>query len=56
LFYRDLMASEARHYITFIKLAKKYLDPDLVDQRWQEWLTYEAGIIRTYGKDERIHG
>lgn len=56
VFYRDLMASEARHYTTFIKLAKKYLDPELVDKRWQEWLTYEAGIIRTYGKDERIHG
>src|ERR1035437_6688261 len=37
-FYRDLMISEAGHYTTFIKLAKKYLNPDEVDARWKQWL------------------
>lgn len=55
-FYYDLMASEARHYITFIKLAKQYLDPDAVEKRWEEWLVYEAEIIGKYGKSETIHG
>jgi tRNA-(ms[2]io[6]A)-hydroxylase len=55
-FYRDLMASEARHYTTFLKLAKKYVPADQVEARWEEWLEYEAQVIRNYGKQERIHG
>jgi tRNA-(ms[2]io[6]A)-hydroxylase len=55
-FYYDLMASEARHYTTFLKLAKKYLDPEAVEKRWQEWLDYEAEVIAQYGTSETIHG
>jgi len=55
-FYRDLMASEARHYTSFLKLAKKYNAPEVVDDRWQEWLTYEAEVIARYGTSEHIHG
>lgn len=55
-FYYDLMASEARHYTTFLKLAKQYLDPAAVETRWQEWLVYEAEVISKYGKKETIHG
>ena len=55
-FYRDLMISEAGHYTTFLKLAKKHVRPDWVDPRWQEWLDYEAGVIMNYGKGETIHG
>ncbi len=55
-FYFDLMASEARHYTTFLRIAKLYLNPDEVEARWQEWLVYEAGVISRYGKEETIHG
>lgn len=55
-FYRDLMASEARHYTTFLKLARLYDDPARVDARWQAFLAYEAEVIREYGKRETIHG
>lgn len=55
-FYYDLMASEARHYTTFLKLAKQYIDPEMVDARWQEWLDYEATVIAQYGNHESIHG
>ena len=55
-FYHDLMASEARHYTTFLRLAKQYLDPERVEARWQEWLVYEAEVISRYGKEEKIHG
>lgn len=55
-FYYDLMASEARHYTTFIKLAKQYLPAQMVDARWKEWLVYEAEVIAQYGDQERIHG
>ena len=55
-FYRDLMASEARHYTMFLKLAKKYCTSVDVEKKWQELLTFEAEIMRNYGKSEMIHG
>lgn len=55
-FYRDLMESEARHYTTFLKLAKKYADEEEVEARWKEWLAYEAEVISKYGKDSTVHG
>lgn len=55
-FYRDLMVSEANHYTTFLKLAKKYAKGEDVDKRWKEFLEYEATVISKYGKKETIHG
>lgn len=55
-FYYDLMASEARHYTTFLRLAKEYFDPEVVDARWEEMLDFEADVISRYGNQERIHG
>jgi tRNA-(ms[2]io[6]A)-hydroxylase len=55
-FYKDLMASEARHYTMFIKLAKKYGKGVDVDARWEEILQFEANIIQQYGKTETVHG
>ncbi len=56
VFYQNLMASEARHYATFIKLAKKFSDPIIVEARWQEWLAYEAEIVSQFGKEAKMHG
>lgn len=55
-FYHELMVSEAGHYTTFLKLAKKYGQDIDVDKRWKEWLTHEASIITKYGKSETVHG
>ena len=55
-FYHDLMASEARHYTMFIKLAKKYGEGVDVDKRWKEFLEKEAEIMANYGKKETVHG
>ena len=56
-FYRDLMISEATHYTLFIGFARKYgSDVEDVDQRWQQWLNYEAEIVKKFGKKETIHG
>lgn len=55
-FYYELMVSEANHYTTFIRLARKYADGIDVDARWKEFLAYEAGVIKNYGKKETIHG
>ena len=55
-FYYDLMVSEAGHYKNFLKLAKEYHDPDYVMKRWREWLTAEAGIMKTLEvRGDRMH-
>lgn len=56
VFYRDLMESEARHYTTFLKLAKQYGGKIDVDKRWAEFLAYESSIISKYGTKETMHG
>ena len=56
VFYRELMESEAGHYTTFITYARKYGTGIDVEQRWREWLDFEAGVIAGYGKSETIHG
>lgn len=55
-FYRELMISEASHYTTFIKFAKKYTEKTDVDKRWKEWLDFEGKLIQNYGKNETVHG
>lgn len=55
-FYYELMISEAGHYVTFIELARKYQDPEKVNERWQEWLTFEAEVMKNLGvRGDRIH-
>ncbi|WDF55676.1 tRNA-(ms[2]io[6]A)-hydroxylase [Mucilaginibacter sp. KACC 22063] len=55
-FYYELMVSEATHYTTFIRLARKYADGIDVNTRWNNFLAYEAIVIQNYGKKETIHG
>ena len=55
-FYKDLMISEAGHYTTFIGFARQLGDVEKLNARWEEWLDYEAEIIKSYGKKETIHG
>lgn len=55
-FYHELMVSEAGHYATFIKLARKYAEGQDVDKRWNDFLEYEAEVIQNYGKKETVHG
>lgn len=56
-FYRELMISEANHYTTFLGFARKYGNNfEDVNKRWQQWLDFEASVIKSYGKTETIHG
>ena len=55
-FYRNLMVSEANHYTMFLGFARKYGDRDVVDQKWQNLLAYEAEIMAKLGKKETMHG
>ena len=55
-FYHELMISEATHYTTFLKFARKYAVDVDVEKRWAEWLEFEGELIQSYGKSETIHG
>lgn len=55
-FYHELMVSEANHYTTFLKFAKKYATDVDVDQRWKEWLEFEGELIKNYGTKGEVHG
>ena len=44
-FYQSIARSEERHYELFLDLAGKYLDQPMIEQRWQELLDIEAGIV-----------
>ncbi len=55
-FYRQLMVSEAGHYTMFLKFARKYGERNLVDDKWEQLLEYEAEIMKNLGTKETIHG
>jgi len=55
-FYRELMVSEANHYTTFLRLARKYCSDVDVEKRWEEFLEYEGNLMEKYGKEETMHG
>lgn len=56
IFYRELMESEARHYTMFLNFARKYAPTIDVDQRWQQFLEFEATLMDKYGKKGTMHG
>lgn len=56
-FYYELMISEATHYTSFIGFARQYGSQyEDVNARWQQWLDFEADIMRNYSKKETMHG
>ncbi len=55
-FYHKFMVAEAGHYRLFIDLAKKYGGEELVRQRWQEYLNYEAEVMKKLElRGDRVH-
>ena len=55
-FYRRFMESEAGHYKLFIELAETYIDKEKVRRRWQEWLAFEANLMKKIEvRGDRIH-
>ena len=56
-FYHELTKSEAGHYALFLNFARKYGDGFInVEAKWQEFLKFEAEIVKSYGKSATIHG
>jgi tRNA-(ms[2]io[6]A)-hydroxylase len=54
-FYQSIARSEARHFELFLALAKKYLDHDMIEQRWDELLDIEADIVATLPIRAALH-
>jgi tRNA-(ms[2]io[6]A)-hydroxylase len=54
-FYRELMASEARHYGAYWILAITDFKLEQVTQRLQELATFESEILATLHPEPRIH-
>ena len=56
-FYHKLMASEAGHYRLFLDLAIRYGRSEKeVKKRWQEYLVYEAKVMKNLQvRGDRVH-
>lgn len=55
-FYRRFMESEAGHYTLFIELAETYTHVQKVRKRWNEWLQYEAEVMKNLEiRGDRMH-
>ncbi|MCR9117888.1 MAG: tRNA-(ms[2]io[6]A)-hydroxylase [bacterium] len=54
-FYGSLFESEARHHTVYVKLAKTFADPKLVQRRLEELATEEAGIVLAGDPKPRMH-
>ena len=55
-FYHKFMVSEAGHYRLFLDLAKEYGGEKKVLARWQEFLDYEAVILKNIEvRGDRMH-
>ncbi|HIK44456.1 MAG TPA: tRNA-(ms[2]io[6]A)-hydroxylase, partial [Leptolyngbyaceae cyanobacterium M65_K2018_010] len=54
-FYHSLMASEARHYGTYWRLAEDRFPPPLVDARWQHLAEVESAILARLHPEPRVH-
>ncbi len=55
-FYKNLMVSEAGHYRLFLDMACELGGKEPVLQRWEEWLEFEAGLMKNLDvRGDRIH-
>ena len=55
-FYHHFMVSEAGHYKMFLALAKHYGGEEKVTKRWNEYLAYEAEMLKTMDPTgDRMH-
>jgi tRNA-(ms[2]io[6]A)-hydroxylase len=55
-FYRRFMESVAGHDTLFITLAELFLPREKVRARWNEWLLYEASVMKNLEvRGDRVH-
>ncbi|MEI8135265.1 MAG: tRNA-(ms[2]io[6]A)-hydroxylase [bacterium] len=56
IFYKSLLASEARHRNTFLNLARLYYKDDIVTPRLDAYVEFEASIVSSLTSGPTIHG
>jgi len=55
-FYKNLMVSEAGHYKLFLDLAYTIGGKERTEKRWEEWLIFEAEVIKELEiRGDRVH-
>lgn len=54
-FYHSIARSEERHYELFLALAGKYLEPQMINARWDELLDIEAAIVKALPVRAALH-
>ena len=52
----DLGPAEKRHWELFYRLARREVEPEALERRWQAWLDHEAGIQARAGTEPTVHG
>ncbi len=55
-FYKNLMISEANHYTLFLSFARKYMDREIVDEKWKSLVAFEAEMMKKRGHLAKVHG
>jgi tRNA-(ms[2]io[6]A)-hydroxylase len=55
-FYKTLAASEAGHYMMFVKMAELYFDREDVKTRLDELVEYEAKLVKSLPNNPTMHG
>ena len=54
-FYQSIARSEDRQYELFLQLASKYLEADMISQRWDQLLDIEADIVASLPIQAALH-
>lgn len=55
MFYQRLSASEARHADLFVRLAGQFFEQELIDQRLDTWLNWEADAMKAVPIRPALH-
>jgi tRNA-(ms[2]io[6]A)-hydroxylase len=50
------MVSEANHYTIFLGFARQFQNRNIVDEKWQALLDYEADFMKNRGGKATVHG
>ena len=53
---KKLMISEANHYTMFLQFARTYGGREQTDQKWKALLAFEGELIKSFSKNETMHG
>jgi tRNA-(ms[2]io[6]A)-hydroxylase len=55
-FYHSLIKDEVAHYKLFLDFAKSFQAEEIVLDKWNKFLEYEAAYISKLGKSALVHG